>query len=363
MTTPKKTIMRSLTIKELSGVDRPAQIGARALIMKRADDSVFEPPDDDELTPEAVADLIKRGKAALTDSVDGHTHLVYLEDYESQDVVSGITSWQDDHAHPWIMQENGQILIGEVDGHTHAVDAVSKTDPGTGETEMTPEEKAAQEKLEAENKALTAKAERLEKIAALNDSAKAHFEKLADDEKDAFLKLSADEQNVAVDKAKKAATDADPVVYTTKDGVELRKSAGAAVIEMAKSNDLLREQNEELRKKQEQAEFEKRAEAELPHLPGTVEERASMLKAIDSIEDEDQRKAAHSALKANNEAMSHALKNRGTGTPPTEGSADDKLDKLAKAEQEKNPKLSYEQAYDKVLKTPQGSELYEKSLN
>lgn len=122
---PKKTIMRSLTIKELSGVDRPAQVGAKALIMKRADSSKTVKKLED-MTPEAIAALVKRGMAVLTTATDGHTHLVMREDYEGNKVVSGTTTWQDEHTHPWIEFDDGTVLIGEVAGHNHEADKESK---------------------------------------------------------------------------------------------------------------------------------------------------------------------------------------------------------------------------------------------
>lgn len=119
----KKRIMRRFRIDEISGVDRPAQKGARAVIMKR--DSA-----------ESAEELVKRGAAALTTAVDDHTHLISLEDWEGFQVSSGTTSHHSEsakpntygHSHPWIMEEDGSIKIGEVEGHTHEVDAMSKAE-------------------------------------------------------------------------------------------------------------------------------------------------------------------------------------------------------------------------------------------
>ena len=54
-------------------------------------------------------------------------------------------------------------------------------------------------------------------------------------------------------------------------------------IAIAKSNDKLRKQNDKLMADAEQAGFEKRAEAELPHLPGDAKVRASLIKAIEAL--------------------------------------------------------------------------------
>lgn len=117
----------------------------------------------------------------------------------------------------------------------------------------------------------------------------------------------------AADKTSTAkALDEDPVEYTTIDGIELRKSAGAAFISMAKSNDDLRKRLDKSEGDRSQDRLEKRAEEVLAHLPGSVTDRAAMLKAIDGIEDPSQREAAMSALKAQNESMSKASRRMDT---------------------------------------------------
>ncbi len=46
-------------------------------------------------------------------------------------------------------------------------------------------------------------------------------------------------------------------------------------------------------------------------MPGTIEQRATLLKAAESIEDDTQREAAINALKASDTAMSGAWQTRG----------------------------------------------------
>ena len=357
---PKRTIMRSLTIKELSGVDRPAQVGAKVLIMKRdnSGESI------EELTPERIADLMKRGRAILTTAEDGHTHLVMLEDFDGNDVVSGTTTWQDDHTHPWIMQDDGTILIGIVDDHGHKPDKASKL--AAGDTAMTPEEKAAAEALKAENDALTAKNEKAEKVIALSAASKAHYDALSDDaEQDTFLSKSAEDQDAEVAAIEKAKTDADPVVYKTTAGHELRKSDGLALIEMAKQNDLQAKENADLKKKLEDQDLRKRADTELNFMPGTIETRMALLKSVDAIEDETERNLAKDSLKAQNESMSKAFDTYGTtsGGNVDAASPEGQLDALTKKAQEADPKLTEAAAYAKVLETSEGKTLYEKTLN
>lgn len=431
---PRRRIMRAFKINEISAVDVPAQEGAVAVIMKRY------PQTDD----------IEKG-AALTTENAGNTHLLSLVGHGGDDINSGMTSWVDEHSHPWVRTEGGDIVIGAAPSstgvvHTHDIAQMSKLDdvekrtftaeqrkqlakegkalpdgsfpivtkedlqnaistfgrasnkaqvarhikkraralkatdilPTEGvlanllknagkagevgteeETTMTETKKAAEPTVED----LQAQLARATTLAELSDAEKTHLATLKGDEAKAFLAKSAEDRKAEVEKVAKAAQDDDPVAYTTTDGIDIRKSAGEAFIAIAKSNDALRKDNVELRDAREQDALEKRAETELKHLPGDVKTRAAMLKAIDGIDDKAQREAAMNALKAQNEAMATAFTTAGHGGTPAPGSADDELDKLAKAHQEKNPKLTYEAAYAEVTKTERGGELYAKVIN
>lgn len=201
-------------------------------------------------------------------------------------------------------------------------------------------------------------------VAALSDVAKAHYNNLEDDAAGVFLAKSVEVQNIELAGIAKAALDSDPVVYKTMDGLELRKSDGASLLAMAKSNDVIRKENAELKKTQDQASLEKRTEELLPHLPGDLATRAVMLKSIEGIEDETQREAALCSLKAQNESLSKAVETYGhAGGTPAAGSPDAELETLVKAYVKANPDVSEPQAYDAVLKTAAGEALYAKSLN
>lgn len=361
----------ALKIAEISGVDVPAQEGAKALIMKRKEPRkvvVEKTAPEDESHDE-------RGKiaksAALTTEAEGHSHLIYTSGPEG-DWDAGTTSWHAEHSHPWVRTPDGQIVLGEVNGHSHMIAAVTKavetetqaageagnTNVGK-ETEMTDKSKEAAPTIEALQKQL----DRQTKVAELNDVQKAHFAGLDEAAQDAFLAKSADDRQAEVDAVAKAATEADPVEYTTMDGIELRKSAGAAMIAMAKSNDALRKQNDELAKNAADEAIRKRAETELAHLPGDVDARMALIKSVDAIEDETQREAAMNALKAQNEAMAKAFTTAGHGGEAPANSATEQLDALAKKHQDDNPGTSFAKAYDAVLETAKGAELYAQSLN
>ncbi len=108
--TKKRRIMHSLTVKEVSGVDVPAQEGARFLISKRV-----EPDDDVE-----KFDLGMQNPKA-TNEVDGHQHLL---DDNGQ---AGTTTWETSegeesgHSHSWIRNSDGTIDVLLSEGHDHQV--------------------------------------------------------------------------------------------------------------------------------------------------------------------------------------------------------------------------------------------------
>lgn len=383
----KRRIMNALKINEISMVDVPAQEGAVAVIMKRKGEPGYDPNNKDPRKRGRAPDENFDKTAALTSPEDGHSHLLVLDGGHG-DFNSGETSWVDGHVHPWVRAAGGEIIIGtshspDGDAHIHRVAVTSKSEEENAgkagdvvgqqeDTTMTDKtKKAADETATVEE--LQAQLAHANLMGSLSDAEKAHYEALKalgdEAEAKAFLSKSTDERDeilkAEIKKAEKHAKDEDPVEYTTLDGIELRKSAGAAFIAMAKSNDDLRKRLDKSESAREQDTFEKRAEDELSHLPGTAKERAALLKATEGIEDEDMRKAAMNALKAQNTALSTAFVKvgHGGGAQPASGSPDDELDTLAKAHQKENPGMSYEVAYDAVLKTDQGHELYAKSVN
>lgn len=429
----RKYLMSDLEIVEISAVDRPAQEGARAVLMKR----------DNGAGDANAEDYSKR--VFLTTSTEGHAHLVDEQTFDGSFREGGETSWSQSegeergHSHPWVRNDDGSITIGEADGHTHevietskrkftakereklaeqgkalpdgsfpitskadlknAIQAFGRTAKKTavarhiarraralGATNMLPEEGVLARYLKVGDKEETmpdnkqpkpgdeleqVKSDlnklkddnaRLQALAEMNDAQKAHYEKLDDDKaKEAFLAKSADERQKEVDEAAKQAEDEDPVVYKAADGTEYRKSDDPKVINLAKQAD----ENEKARKRAE-AELQdqrlrKRAEEDLGNLPGDLEVRAAVVKAVEGIEDDAVREKAEDALKAANTAMGKAFETRGHGGQPAEDSAEGQLEKMAK-DYAREHKVSYEKAYDEVCKTREGEALYAKSI-
>ena len=292
----KRHKLVDLQINEISAVDYPAQEGARAVLMKRAD------PNDARQKPPVrkYGDLA----AVLTSVTDGHQHGIKVEGWKGSDGkmrldyhVESALGPEDEatHSHALTRATTGYTL-GMSSGHTHTVNdeplsnAVvalltkqQKEGPVGAEKDKTAEKNT--EKLADLQKRL----ERAEAVNVLKRDERDHFDELAKDAQDAFLAKSADDRASEIEAAKKAKLDSDPVVYTTMDGVELRKSAGELAITQAKALDTVRKENVTLRGEREQERLEKRADEVLKHLPGTTEERAALLKAAECIEDDTQR--------------------------------------------------------------------------
>ena len=358
-----KRIVQEFRIDEISGVDSPAQEGARVAIMKRAARSLKRSPIEKGMGD--LADL-------LTSEVDGHQHGIKVDRYEDEvtfRVTAAVAPDADhSHDHPIARSSDGQYVLGMVAGHTHAIDQEAMTravlalmTKREGDDTMTDEaHKGADVQPTLEE--LQAQLTRAHAVVALTGEERSHFDALPEEARTAFLAKSASDRGNEMKAVAKAEVEHDPVVYTTDDGVALRKSAGEALIEMAKRTDAIAKENADLRAEREQNALEKRAEAEIPHLPGDVTAHAAMLKAIDGIENDVHREAASNALKAADAAMSAAFKSNGHVGQPPPGTADDALDRLAKA-QAKEHGESYEAAYADVLKSAEGRALYAETLN
>ena len=217
------------------------------------------------------------------------------------------------------------------------------------------------------------RAERAEQVASMTDVEKAFHAGLEGEAADEFLKSENKAEQVA--KAEEMAKSADPVVATTLDGVEILKSQDPTglltqMVEKAKKDKKKMDDDEEEKGKLKflaaKAELEKRASGdEYANLPGTPEMKAEMLKALDAIEDEGIRKAAHEALVAKNESLASAFEEVGTvGSPdPIVKSLSDKLDVIRDGILKDQPELSKSQAYVKAIETKEGLEIYAEMQN
>jgi hypothetical protein len=355
-----------LLIEELSSVDEGAQNEAGSVILKRKLVAGKTLRGKVLSTHEAPTVSVSK-RVMLTTSAEGHTHLLDSGDEDSaragstdSQTIAGATdySW---HCHPWARASDGTIVIGEAAGHAHelltpedlavivaADDAdLDSTDTVAKRKEPDMSEKSKnEERLEAE--IATARA-----YGDLTDAQKSIYAGLSDVEKRAFLAKSPRERDVDVAKS----LEADPVIVEV-DGVPYRKSAGPAMIALAKK---AKENAEAVAKRDAELELErleKRATKELGNLPKTAKAKVAVLRAIDAIADEEVRKEAHEMLAAANAAMGEVTKNIGHGGKPAAGTARAAFDeKLAEFAKSKNK--SVVEATEEFMTTPEGEQLWE----
>jgi len=357
----ERRVLSKVRLSFISGVDRPAQEGARVMIMKRADDGPAEKKATVFVTKEG--DVEKR--AALTSSVDGHSHLLYL-DHGQGEQTSGTTSYGGDetgrsHSHPWVMDEGGTITIGEANGHTHAVGMISKQETETEEEGMPAEKKGNEATPSVEDRIakLEKRAERAETVAELDDVTKAYFDGLEEKEQDAFLAKDADARKAEVEKAAEDSEEGTPV-YKSADGTVFTSKDDPRMVAMAKRLDAKDAKITKLEVDAELTALNKRAEEELGNLPGEVSTRAQVLKQLEQIEDPEVRKRAIASVKAGDAALAKGFDRFGTAGTVEPGSPEDELEKLAVQYQKDHEGTSIEKARREVLVTEKGQELFNK---
>lgn len=339
----KKKIMKEFRLDEISIVDHPAQQPARITLAKRG-------------VTKAVA---------LTAANEGHAHAIVTADQKS-----GSTSYVDEHVHDWIIDDAGTISIADAAGHTHSIDRIVKglTEEQlailvdnhklasesadaigkSGGKDMTDQNKQSAEELAAAQKEIQVLKAKLAK-AELSAEEKELLKGMDEAGQEKFMAM--DDAGRKAELAK--AQDADPVVYETEDGLEIRKSAGDVVLSLAKKADEERKARQELEKQAAEADLAKRA-GEMK-LPGELDAKKALLKAVDSL-DEGEKKAAMELLNTNTERLALATERVGT----TKGDDSDPIEGIAKRLREADPKLTKEQAYANALQTPEGMAAFTK---
>lgn len=411
----KRYVIKSMTVNEVSSVDRPAQAGATAVLMKRAGSPeidlakmTFEQTLRGNMLSEQVRDAFYKtfnnlytGKDAfrkaladeiaaggdgtkaseafkqwfgtLVDQALGAAKALdvgQIADLEKT-ITKAATDWLDSQETDMLIKTRAELEAainkakGEGDNVTvGTVTAIHKAAADLKAEDILPAEgplaKAAKPKVEEDEdmKAMKAKMARMEKRDALSTDLRKHYDTLSDDAaRDAFLAKDASAQQVEL---AKAAGD-DPVVYTTLDGIDIRKSAGDAVVNALKSADSARREVAVEKAQRVNLELEKRAETELGKLGGTMIGKKALLKAVDAIEDESLRKAAQEVIASATEIAGKGdiFEKRGSGRAVTleKGSAESKLEKMAQ-DRAKEKSISFEKAYTEVLDTEDGQKLY-----
>jgi hypothetical protein len=311
--------------------------------------------------------------ALYTTEVDGHAHTVDVS-YGVDAGSSWYTSYQNaagadaGHSHAVVRNADGTITILADSGHSHdlAADQPAVVVVPQGAV-IVVENKAPV----AENtNALSAKSTRSPEPAKVNDmklvvlseAQHAHYQKLAPADAEAFVGKTSAERDVELQKAK----DADPIVYKTASGVEVRKSHGDIALMLAKQAD---EQSVALAKATEIAnteksarelvELTKRANDTLGALAGADAVHVDVLRAVESIADATKRDAAIATLKAANAVMKSRSKAPGSGGSETPTSDDPAVMLEALATKiATEQKVDIAKARDLALETTEGGALY-----
>lgn len=319
----RKRILRKIELTRLAVVKAGAHEGAGVDLIKSAP------------APAVVAPLAKR-TPALTSLEAGHQHSIY-----DTDDVDGCTSWDNaageqwSHSHRYIRNADGSLTIGAANGHRHTL----ATDSTTGDSTMADADLA---------KTLATAQARAATVLALPVEQFTFAKGLSGDRLESFLAATPADRAAQSTPVYKAA---DGTCYFAGDDqrmVNLAKSDDAKTVELAKAKDAA-----------EAVTFEKAATLTIPHLKGTLPQKAAIMKSIAGLPDAD-RAAVLEILKGADAAMkmlSTPVGFAGTGDPIVK-SAQDELDALA-ADIRKTQNVSIAKAIDLALSTPRGAQLYD----
>ena len=226
-------------------------------------------------------------------------------------------------------------------------------------------EAEAIEKLQERFTAMDEKFSKYVAISELSGAEKTHYDGLSEADQAGFLSATA-EQRAAELTAKAAAEQADdPVVFEGVDGIRVLKSQGPEFLSMAKNLDALTRKAARLEQEQVDATFRKRAEGDFAGLPGSVDTRVDLLKAVEkSITDADAKEQALQMLKAHASSFSEMQGTLGMSgedfAKESISSAHDELERLARAHQVAHPDRTYAKAYQEITRTQQGRELLQR---
>jgi hypothetical protein len=321
-------------IDEISGVDNPAQVGARAVIFKRA------------FGAEERRESAQAGHALP----DGSFPIENEQDLQNAIQAIGRAS---DRERAIAHIRSRAVALGRKDLIPESFGKSIEGEQGT----RTMTDKTPAEQLEAVQKQLTALQAELNIAKAfgeLSDAEKAYHKSLDERGRESFLKLSVQERAQRV----RFSQDENPVVYTDLKGQTFRKNDDPRMIAMAKSADEDRAALLAEKSARQTAEFSKRAEVELKNYPGDSAAKVALLKVVDGIGDAATRDAVKAIVKAGNDSLEPAFRERGTSSGPaiTDG-AEAQLQKLAE-DHAKAKGVDISKAYEAVLGTPEGRRLY-----
>jgi hypothetical protein len=362
--TKERKIIKTLHLKEISGVTVPAQSGALVTIMKS----------DDSPTIETITKYLSTddGAASFNDFMaddeecrrkwEAKEAVWPLLDALRDSVCSIVAdeSLSGDDRQGKIAESVAQFVVAmqspDIDGNTDDIEKLFTTVIAKEHNDMSEELKKALDASTAQVAELTKKLDEAETLAKFSDAEKAYLAKADKEAADKFKAASEDERKKTLEKA---ASEDD--VFKSVDGIEIRKSAiGAPMFDILKAQDArLAKANEELAKAHEATrtvELTKVAETDYGNLPGTSVEKVAVLKAMGKM-GEAERGTLTAMLKAAQTGLSGAFNERGTSAIGVDIAKSAKIETLAKAYQEQHPGTSIEVAKTAVINA--NPDLYE----
>jgi len=221
---------------------------------------------------------------------------------------------------------------------------------------------------------LNAKLAIAEGIAKMNDVTKAHYNTLDEKDKVAFLAKSNEDQVIdvtaattAVEALKKSTADGEESVVLHGETI-VKSVVGASVFAVLKAQQIEIDNSKNEAKVEKEArqigEFTKMAEGLYPNLPGDAKIKGQVMKAIAEMPDKTVQDALTTMLKSGNEGIEVAKAFDEVGhnfTPASESSPMAKLNKMAE-DKATTDSITFANAYDEVLKTSDGADLYAQTL-
>lgn len=349
---------KGLKISKLSSVKRPAHAPALSKIIKSAEEE-----------SKANEEIAKRmfNEAMESMGMDDTMRAMMREAYRMSEALQ--SSFHSIITNPEYKEKKNAMkesiaqfvsaLTDKIDENTTIKEykTMPKDAGKKKKDDLTEDEKMkARMKKEAEDEV----ADRLFKAEAMmemNDREKAYFKSLPEAEQESFIKSSFDERAQIIKKAEEG----DETLIVK--GVTLKKSecpGGLFEIMKAQQEEISLSKKDAKVEKEARImkEFEDRAEKEFPNVPGTVAEKALMLKSIEEMP-EAARNTALAALKSSNESLEIQYEELGVNAGNSLAkTSEEKMETLAKSISEKEPNLSFDQAYAKAMRSPEGQRIY-----
>lgn len=222
--------------------------------------------------------------------------------------------------------------------------------------------------MEKDLAAVTKRAEDAEAallVAKLDDEDREAYDSLPEAEQAAFVQADDDARSEMLEKARKAIAKRDELPESVRKQMEdVNKKLEDVTKKLAESEAKTAAAEAVAKKAQderEMVELTKRAEEEFAGLPGTPQEKALVLKAMNKMTPEE-KASCETMMKAGNACLAERMKSVGKGGDTAGGSAWDVIQKKATAmvAADVSKKLTFAKAVEAV--TEQEPELYDKYL-